>query len=96
MDGIGDLVGPDAVRQLALRCALAVDGKGLAGVSAQFVPDVDNGRFRPGREGVKRFYDQSLGPCRLRHSSSTRSTSFGTLPARCSPTLHRPGHLITP
>jgi hypothetical protein len=49
MDGIGDLVGRDAV-QLALRCALAVDGKGLAGVSAQFVPDVDNVRFRPGRE----------------------------------------------
>jgi hypothetical protein len=47
MDGIGDLVGRDAVRQLTLRYALAVDGKGLAGVSTLFVPDVDNGRFRP-------------------------------------------------
>jgi hypothetical protein len=47
MDEMGDLVGPDAVRQLALRYALAADGKGLAGVSTLFVPDVDNGRFQP-------------------------------------------------
>lgn len=54
------LVSLEAIRDLARRYALAVDGKDVAGVAALFVPDVDNGRYGPGREGVRSFYDQSL------------------------------------
>jgi ketosteroid isomerase-like protein len=57
---LDEMLARDAIRQLAERYALAVDGKDLDGVAGLFVEDVDNGRYGPGREGVKRFYDQSL------------------------------------
>ena len=60
MDVVESLVARDAIRELALRYALAVDGKDIDGVAALFATDVDNGRFGPGRDGVRRFYDQSL------------------------------------
>lgn len=60
MDALGELLARDRIGQLAQRYALAVDGKDLDGIAALFVPDVDNGPYGPGREGVKAFYDQSL------------------------------------
>jgi len=60
MDAVEELVARDHIRQLAHRYALAVDGKDLDGMAALFVPDVDNGRFGTGPEGVKRFFDQSM------------------------------------
>lgn len=60
MDGLDALMARDSIRRLAERYALAVDGKDLDGLAALFVPDVDNGRYGPGRDGVKRFYDQTL------------------------------------
>ncbi len=60
MDDLARLVALDAIRDLPLRYAVAVDGKDIDAVAALFVPDVENGRFGPGREGVRRFYDQSL------------------------------------
>lgn len=60
MDALGEVMARDAIRQLAQRYALAVDGKDLDSLAALFVPDVDNGRYGPGRDGVKRFYNQSL------------------------------------
>lgn len=60
MDELGRLVALEAIRDLARRYALAADGKDLDAMAALFVPDVDNGRWGPGREGVKAFYAQSL------------------------------------
>jgi hypothetical protein len=60
MDEVGELLARDAIRRLAERYALAVDAKDLDTLAALFVPDVDNGRYGPGPEGVKHFYDQSL------------------------------------
>ena len=60
MDAIEELLARDQIRQLAERYALAVDGKDLDGVAVLFVEDVTNGRYGPGREGVKRFYDHVL------------------------------------
>ena len=60
MDALEELVARDQIRQLAYRYALAVDGKDLDGLAALFVEDVDNGRYGPGREGVKTFYDHAL------------------------------------
>jgi len=60
MDALEQLVARDQIRQLAYRYALAVDGKDLDGLAALFVEDVDNGRYGPGREGVKTFYDHAL------------------------------------
>ena len=60
MDDLDRLCSLEAIRGLALRYALAADGKDLDGMAALFVPDVDNGRYGPGRDGVKRFYAQSL------------------------------------
>ena len=60
MDAVGQLLAREAIRTLAQRYALGVDGKDLDGVAALFADDVDNGRFGGGREGVKAFYDQSL------------------------------------
>jgi hypothetical protein len=60
VDDLARLVAKDAVRDLALRYAIGVDGKDLDGIAELFVPDVDNGRFGPGRDGVRAFYDQSL------------------------------------
>ncbi len=60
MDAMGELLARDAIRRLAERYALAVDGKDLDALADLFAPDVDNGRYGPGREGVRRFYDQSL------------------------------------
>lgn len=54
------LVARDAIRELALRYALAVDGKDLDSLVRLFAADVENGRFGVGREGVRRFYDQAL------------------------------------
>ena len=50
----------DKIRRLSERYALAVDGKDLDGIAALFVEEVDNGRYGPGREGVKNFYDRAL------------------------------------
>jgi ketosteroid isomerase-like protein len=66
MDKLGELAAREAIRDLALRYALAVDGKDLDTVADLFVPDVDNGRYGQGPDGVKRFFDQSL---RKFHSS---------------------------
>jgi ketosteroid isomerase-like protein len=60
MDAIQELIARDSIRQLAQRYALAVDAKDVDAIATLFVADVDNGRYGPGREGVKRFYDQSL------------------------------------
>jgi hypothetical protein len=60
MDALEELIARDRIRQLALRYALAVDGKDLDGIAALFVEDVDNGRYGTGREGVKTFYDHVL------------------------------------
>lgn len=60
MDAIQELVARDSIRQLAQRYALAVDSKDLDGIALLFAPDVDNGRYGEGRDGVRRFYDQSL------------------------------------
>lgn len=57
---IDRLVSLEAIRDLAQRYALAVDGKDLDGIAALFVPDVDNGRYGPGPDGVRNFYDQAL------------------------------------
>ena len=60
MDVIEELVNRDQIQQLAIRYAIAVDGKDIDGVAALFVEDVDNGRYGAGPEGVKNFYDQVL------------------------------------
>lgn len=60
MDDLQRLVSVEAIRDLARRYALAADGKDLDAMAALFVPDVDNGRWGPGRDGVKAFYAQSL------------------------------------
>ena len=60
MGPLDELLARDAIRQLAERYALAVDGKDLDGLAALFVEDVDNGRHGAGREGVQRFFAQSL------------------------------------
>jgi hypothetical protein len=60
MDALGELIARDQIRQLAFRYALAVDGKDVDGLAELFVDDVDNGRYGPGPEGVKTFYDSVL------------------------------------
>lgn len=60
MDDLTQLVARDAIRDLPLRYAVAVDGKDLDAIAELFVPNVDNGRFGPGRDGVRSFYDQAL------------------------------------
>ena len=60
MDPVEELLARDQIRQLAQRYALAVDGKDLDTLAALFVEGVDNGRYGPGRDGVKAFYAQSL------------------------------------
>jgi hypothetical protein len=62
MDAMEELVARDRIHQLADRYAIAVDGKDLAALSMLFVEDVKNGRYGPGREGVKVFYDNILRP----------------------------------
>jgi hypothetical protein len=54
------LLARDRIHQLAVRYALAVDGKDLDGIAALFLEDADNGRYGAGRDGVKAFYDQAL------------------------------------
>jgi hypothetical protein len=60
MDEIEALLARDRIRDLALRYALAVDGKDLDTLATLFVADVDNGRYGSGPQGVKAFYDRSL------------------------------------
>lgn len=60
MDAFEELIARDKIRQLAHRYALSVDGKDLDGIAALFMEDVNNGRYGPGREGVKTFYDHVL------------------------------------
>jgi hypothetical protein len=60
VEAIEELIARDSIRELALRYALAVDAKDIDAVAALFVADVDSGRYGPGHEGVRRFYDQSL------------------------------------
>jgi hypothetical protein len=66
MDELDRLLSLEAIRGLALRYALAVDGKDLDTLATLFAPDVDNGRHGTGPDGVRRFFDQSL---RKFHSS---------------------------
>jgi hypothetical protein len=58
MDVVEELVARSKIQQLVYRYAVAVDGKDLDGLAKLFAKDVDNGRYGPGREGVKNFYDQ--------------------------------------
>ncbi len=60
MNPLEELLARDAIRQLAERYALAVDGKDLDTLAGLFVEDVNNGRYGSGREGVKVFYDHVL------------------------------------
>jgi hypothetical protein len=60
VDPLEELLARDTIRQLAYRYALAVDGKDLDSVAALFAEGVDNGRYGPGRDGVKNFYDHAL------------------------------------
>ena len=60
MDDLQRLVARDAIKDLAIRYALAADGKDLDTLASLFARDVDNGRFGRGPDGVRRFYDQSL------------------------------------
>ena len=60
MNAIEELLAREQIRRLALHYALAVDGKDLDGIAALFAEDVNNGRYGPGRRGVKSFYDQAL------------------------------------
>jgi hypothetical protein len=60
MDDLQELVAREKIRQLALRYAFCVDGKDLDGIAALFAEDVQNGRYGPGREGVRTFYDHVL------------------------------------
>jgi ketosteroid isomerase-like protein len=66
MDAVEELLARDQIRQLAERYALAVDGKDLDALAVLFAEDVSNGRYGPGRAGVKTFYDNRL---RLFHCS---------------------------
>jgi len=60
MDSLQELVARDQIHQLADRYGVAVDSKDLETISTLFVEDVNNGRYGPGREGVKVFYDNIL------------------------------------
>ena len=60
MNAIEELVARNKIHQLADRYALAVDGKDIEGLAALFVEDVDNGRYGPGREGVRTYFDTIL------------------------------------
>jgi hypothetical protein len=60
MNQVEELLARDEIRRLACRYALAVDGKDLDGLAELFPPDVVNGRYGPGRDGVKTFYDHVL------------------------------------
>jgi ketosteroid isomerase-like protein len=60
VDALEELIARDRIHRLADRYALAVDGKDLDALAALFAEDVDNGRYGPGREGVRTFYDHTL------------------------------------
>ena len=60
MDAVEELVARDKIRQLAERYAIGVDGRDLDALAALFMDDVENGRYGPGREGVKTYYDHVL------------------------------------
>ncbi len=60
MQPLDELIARDQIRQLAERYALAVDGKDLDSLVRLFAEDVDNGRYGPGRRGMKAFYDHVL------------------------------------
>lgn len=60
MDAIDELIARDKIRQLAERYAVGVDAKDIDGIAALFMEDLDNGRYGPGREGVRTFYDNVL------------------------------------
>jgi hypothetical protein len=60
MDAIDELLARDRIRQLAQRYALGVDAKDLDGIAVLFAEDVTNGRYGPGRAGVKMFFDHAL------------------------------------
>ena len=60
MDDLTRLLALESIRGLAQRYALAVDGKDLERLALLFAPDVDNGRWGSGRDGVKAFFRQSL------------------------------------
>jgi SnoaL-like domain len=60
LDAIEELIARSKIHQLADRYALAVDGKDVDGLAVLFVEDVDNGRYGPGRDGVRTYFDTVL------------------------------------
>jgi hypothetical protein len=60
VDRLQELLARDDIRQLAERYAVAVDAKDLDGLARLFASDVDNGRYGPGAQGVKTFYEERL------------------------------------
>jgi ketosteroid isomerase-like protein len=60
MDALEELLARDQIRQLAERYGVAVDAKDLDALAVLFAEDVTNGRYGPGREGVKTYYDHVL------------------------------------
>ncbi|WP_432842622.1 nuclear transport factor 2 family protein [Dactylosporangium sp. CA-092794] len=55
----------EAIRQLAARYALALDGRDVATMAGLFVEDVEVGRHGAGREALRAFFDRILRPYRL-------------------------------
>jgi hypothetical protein len=60
MEAIDELLARDHIRELAQRYALYVDAKDIDGIASLFTDGVENGRYGPGREGVRTFYDHAL------------------------------------
>jgi hypothetical protein len=82
MDALAELIARDSIHQLADRYAVAVDGKDIDTIATLFVEDVVNGRYGPGRQGVRTFYDHvlrgfhcSMHPSTAAAAAERRSTS---------------------
>jgi ketosteroid isomerase-like protein len=59
-DRLGRLEAYEAIRQLAARYAVAIDGRDLDGLVALFVPDVRVGSRASGRKALRASFDTSL------------------------------------
>lgn len=60
MDALEELIAREHIKQLAVRYALAVDAKDLDALATLFPEDVNNGRYGPGADGVRRHFDHVL------------------------------------
>jgi SnoaL-like domain len=60
MDTLQELLARTQIHELADRYAIAVDGRDLDTLAGLFVEDVNNGRYGPGREGVRTAYDNRI------------------------------------